>query len=86
MLITYLVVLWLILTVMWMGNKKLRRSAAVFILWFVVTAVVLWPVSRRVAGSPVVKGVVDAVRVVGEEIGGQFEEELRGELEREFGI
>ena len=74
MLPIYLVILWLLVTAVWAGNRKLRSNGAAFLVWFALTAVVLWPVTRRVVGSEVFRTVYSEVR-----------QELAVELEAEFG-
>lgn len=67
MTIIYLAVLWIILTA---ALSYFRRSAVLFLVWFALTAVLLWPVVRRAAPhvrtfvgiySPVIQSVVDEV-------------------------
>lgn len=73
MLALYLGLLWLILTAAISGSKSLRSSGVVFVVWFGVTAVSLWPVTRRVVESGV-------YQTISQEVGRQLGEELRAEF------
>jgi len=74
MIAVYLIMIWFLLTVFWSGNRRLRGSAPVFLLWFALTAVMLWPVTRRLYESPQLR-----------EIGAEVSREWQTELEKEFG-
>lgn len=74
MVFIYLVALWLLFTAVWSGSAKLRKNGAVFLVWFALTAVTLWPVARRLYESPELRAIADEVR-----------SEWAVELEKEFG-
>ena len=77
MLMTYLVVLWIILTV---ALNYYRKSAVVFVCWFLLTAVMLWPVIKRV--TPAIWGIYNSAPV--QSVAQEFRVELDSELRREF--
>lgn len=74
MLALYLIVVWFLFTLFWAGSRKLRHSAPVFLVWFGLTSVMLWPVVRRAYESPELRAIAD-----------QVHQEWSVELEREFG-
>ncbi len=77
MLMIYLIALWIILTVAW---NYYRKSALVFVCWFLVTVVALWPVIKWAA--PIARDVANSAPV--QSVSQEFKAELDMELRREF--
>lgn len=61
MLFLYLVLVWFLFTAIWSGSRPLRKSAVCFLVWCGLTAVVLWPVARRMYGSPQLQAIAREV-------------------------
>ena len=61
MMIIYLVVIWLIFTLVVMGGK-LKQNAAVMLVWFALTSVAAWPVVRVVKGAPITQAIAHEIR------------------------
>ena len=77
MITTYLIVLWIFMTVLL--NYR-RKSAAVFVCWFLVTVVVLWPFIKW--ASPVARDIYESAPV--QALVQEGRTELETELRREF--
>ncbi len=77
MLLPYLAVLWIILTV---TLNYRRKSALVFVCWFLVTVVALWPVIKWAA--PIARDVANSAPV--QSVSQEFKAELDMELRKEF--
>lgn len=77
MLMLYLAVLWIILTV---ALSYRRKSPMVFLCWFLVTIVALWPVTKWVA--PIARDVINSAPV--QSVSQEFQAELDAELRKEF--
>jgi hypothetical protein len=77
MLAVYLFSLWLLYTLAWRSIEGVRRSGFAFFAWFLLTAIMLWPVSKRAVefcqSSPLIQATVQ-----------QMEAEWDAELRREF--
>ena len=78
MLMPYLIILWIILTVAF--NYR-RKSGTIFLCWFLVTVIALWPFIKWAA--PVVQGAYNSVPV--QAVAQEFRAELNAELRKELG-
>ena len=77
MLMIYLAVLWVLMTLVL--NYR-RKSPVIFLCWFLVTVVALWPFIKW--ASPVIQGVYNSAPV--QAVAQEFQAELDTELRREF--
>lgn len=62
-MLTYLIVIWIILTLSRVGSgKHIRQSGAVFILWFLLTMAVAYPVVQWASHNEYIGTVAANIR------------------------
>lgn len=74
---SYLFIVWLLVTVAYTNTKALRKSAAVGLIWLLLTVVSLWPAYKAVARSEVVR---DTATHLYSQLKTEVAEEIQGEL------